>query len=176
MVSPPRLLALAAAAVTFVAPRLGAQSDEETLARYRLTEASLVKFTQAARNFIAAAKADSTTREDQDEDDSANSIAALAALYDRHPALRQAITGAGLTTREFTTFVMSMFQAGMAASLVEQQHGKLDKVPAGIPHENIRFYQRHQAELQRIGEELRALEGKAPREQEDSSSRRGYRE
>ena len=60
----------------------------------------------------------------------------------------------------------------MAAWSVEQQQGKFDKVPAGIPHENIRFYQRHQAELQRVGEELRALEGKTPPEQEDSLSRR----
>ena len=169
MVSPPRLLVVAAAAVTFFAPRLGAQSDAETLARYRLTEAALVKFTQASRNFIAAAKADSTTRveEEQDEDESPKSIAALAALYDGHPALKRAITSAGMTTLEFATFMMSMFQAGMAASLVEQQHGEFDKVPAGIPHENIRFYQRHEAELQRIGEELRAPEGKAPPEPED---------
>ena len=172
MVSPPCLLVMAAAAVTFLAPRLSAQSDAETLAQYRLTEAALVKFTQASRNFIAAAKADSTTREEQDEDDPPKSIAAVAALYDRHPALKQAITSAGMTTQEYTTFMMSMFQAGMAAWSVEQQQGKFDNVPAGIPHENIRFYQRHQAELQRVGEELRALEGKAPPEQEDSLSRR----
>src|SRR5207248_10224626 len=73
MVSLPRLLVVAAAAVTFLAPGLGAQSDQETLARYRLTEAALAKFTQASRNFIAAAKADSTTREDQDEDESPKS-------------------------------------------------------------------------------------------------------
>ena len=172
MVSPSRLCVLAAAALTCLAPRLAAQSDEETLARYRLTEAALVKFTQASRNFIAAANADSTRREGQDEDESPKSIAAVAALYDRHPALKEAITSAGMTTGEYTTFMMSMFQAGMAAWLVQQQQGKFDKVPAGIPHENIRFYQRHQAELQRIGDELRALEGKAPAEQEDSLSRR----
>lgn len=172
MVSPSRLLVMTAAAVTLLAARLDAQSDQETLARYRLTEAALVKFTQASRNFIAAAKVDSTTREDQDEDDAPKSIAALAALYDRHPALKQAITSAGMTSQEYATFMMSMFQAGMAAWSVEQQQGKFDKVPAGIPHENIRFYQRHQAELQRIGDELRGLEGKAPREQEDSSSHR----
>ena len=77
-----------------------------------------------------------------------------------------------MTTREYTTFVLSMFQAGMAAWLVQQQKGKLDKVPAGIPHENIRFYQQHEAELNRIGKELRALEGKEPSEEPESPSRR----
>ena len=128
MVSPPCLLVVAAAAVTFLAPRLAAQSDEETLARYRLTEAVLVKFTQASRNFVAAAKADSATREDQDEDESPKSIAALAALYDRHPVLRQAITSAGMTTREYATFMMSMFQAGTAAWMVQQQQGKFGQI------------------------------------------------
>src|SRR5438034_10898263 len=132
MVSPPCLLVVAAAALTFLAPRLGAQSDAETLARYRLTEAALMKFTQASRNFIAAAKADSSTREDQDEDDPPKSIAAVAALYDRHPALKQAITSAGMPPPEYTTFMMSMIQAGMAAWSIVQQTSKLGKYPAGI--------------------------------------------
>lgn len=153
-----RLLAAAAAVTCFAAP-LVAQTDEETLARYRLTEAALAKFTQASRNFIAVAQADSVALGEEDEGENGKTIAELAALYDRHPALKRAITSAGMTSREYVTFMMSMFQAGMAAWMVEQQGGKLDKVPAGIPHENIRFYQQHRAELDRIGEELKAAEG-----------------
>jgi hypothetical protein len=165
----PRLLAVATAAVTCLAAPLGAQSDEETLARYRLTEAALAKFTQASRNFIAVAKADSQALGEEDEGETSKSIAEVAALYDRHPALKRAIASAGMTTREYVTFVMSMFQAGMAAWLVEQQGGKFDNVPAGTPHENIRFYQQHRAELERIGEELKALEGQnAPSDEEGS--------
>ena len=170
MRSIPRLLAVATAAVASLAAPLGAQSDEETLARYRLTEAALAKFTQASRNFIAVAKADSTVlAEEEDEGENSKSIAEIAALYDRHPALKRAITSAGMTTREYVTFVMSMFQAGMAAWLVEQQGGKFDNVPAGTPHENIRFYQRHKAELERIGEELKALEGQNTSSDEERS-------
>lgn len=165
MVSFPRLFAVSAAACTFLAAPLGAQSDEETLARYRLTETGLAKFTQASRNFIAIAKADSSALEEQGDEESPGTIADIAALYDRHPALKRAITSAGMTTREYTTFMMSMFQAGMAAWMVQQQQGKFDKVPAGTPHENIRFYQQHEAELNRIGAELRALEGKEPPEE-----------
>jgi hypothetical protein len=43
MRSIPRLLTVATAAVACLAAPLGAQSDEETLARYRLTEAALAK-------------------------------------------------------------------------------------------------------------------------------------
>jgi len=153
-----RLLAAAAVVTCFAAP-LVAQTDEETLARYRLTEAGLVKFTQASRNFIAVAKADSAALEQQSEDSDGQTIAQIAALYDGHPGLKRAVSSAGMTTREYVTFMMSMFQAGMAAWLVEQQGGKFDKVPAGIPVENIRFYQQHRAELDRIGQELKAAEG-----------------
>jgi hypothetical protein len=173
MVSTSRLLGAAAVAVACIAGPLAAQSDEETLARYRLTDAALAKFTRASRNFIAAGKANPALLEprDKDDDESAETIAQIAAIYDRHPPLRQGITSAGLTTREFATFMLAMFQAGMAAWLVDQQHGKFDKVPPGVPRENVLFYQRHQAELKQIGDELRALEGeKAPRpEPEDSS-------
>ena len=164
----PRLLAVATAAVTaFVAPApLGAQTDEETLARYRLTEAGLVKFTQASRSFIAIAKADSAALEQESEESDGMTIAQMAAVYDGHPGLKRAITSAGMTSREFVTFLMSMFQAGMAAWLVEQQGGKFDKVPAGIPHENIRFYQQHRAALDSIGEEMKAVEGRTTSDEE----------
>lgn len=172
MRSTPRLLAVATAAVTCFAAPLAAQTDEEALARYRLTEAALVKFTQASRNFIAIAKADSGALGESDEGEDSKSFAEIAALYDRHPALKRAISSAGMTTREYVTFIMSMFQAGMAAWMVEQQGGKFDKVPAGIPHENIRFYQRHRAELERIGAELKALEGQnTPSDEEGSPGR-----
>jgi len=151
-------LLLALAAATVVAVPLPAQSDEETLARYRLTEATLAKFTQASRNLIAAATADPSAREPESEGDNPHTIADMAAAYDRHPALKRAITSAGMTTREFTTFVLSMLQAGMGAWVVEREHGRRDKVPAGIPIENVLFYQDHQAELERITEELRALD------------------
>ena len=125
-----------------------------------------MKFTQASRNFIAVAKADSAALEQQSEEDSDGmTIAEMAAMYDGHPGLKRAISSAGLTTREFVTFIQSMFQAGMGAWMVEQQGGKFDKVPAGIPHENIRFYQQHRAELDRIGEEFKALEGRTADEE-----------
>ena len=158
----PRLFAVATAAVAAfaaIASPLGAQTDDEILARFRLTEAGLVKFTQASRNFIAVAKADSAALEQESEDSDGMTLAQMAALYDGHPGLKRAISSAGMTTREYVTFIMSMFQAGMGAWLVEQQGGKFDKVPAGIPHENIRFYQQHRAALEAIGEELKAIEG-----------------
>jgi len=172
MRSTPLLLALAAAAVTWIAAPLGAQTDDAILASYRLTEAGLAKFAQASRNFATIAKTDSQALGEEVEDANPKGIAEFAAFYDGHPSLKRAISSAGMTSREYVTFMMSMFQAGMAAWLVEQQQGKFDKVPAGISHENIRFYQQHRAELDRIGEEIKALEGQPSPDEEGSPERR----
>ncbi|HEU5261949.1 MAG TPA: hypothetical protein VFU41_11075 [Gemmatimonadales bacterium] len=156
------LLAAAAAAVTILAAPLGAQSDDETLARYQLTDAALAKFTQATRNVIAAAQAQPEAfREREGADDATiETIAEMAAVYERYPALKRAINAGGMTTREYVVFLMSMTGAAMGALLVEQQQGKFDNLPAGISRANVLFYQRHKTELERINEELRALEGR----------------
>ena len=151
----------AAAALLLAVPApLRAQSDEETLARYRLTEATLAKFTQVARSIVALTQTDSTLRTEEDEDE-AESITELAAMYDRHPSMRRAITGAGMTTREFVTFLLSMFQAAVGTWIVQQPQGSLDKLPPEIPRDNVRFYQQHERELQKLTEEMKAL-GQAP--------------
>jgi len=167
-------LPAAAIALACCAAGLPAQSDEETLARYRLTEATLVKFTQASRGLIAAVTADPAVRDDG-EGGNPSTIADMAAAYDRHPAMKRAITSAGMTPREFTTFALSMLQAGMAVWIVEREHGRRDKVPIGIPIENVLFYQEHQAELERITEELRALDPpqQGPSGQEQEPGGRG---
>jgi len=177
MHSTSRLLAAAAAAVTIVAAPLGAQSDDETLARYQFTEAALAKFTQATRNLIAAAKAQPEAFRERKEadDETIETIAEVVAFYERHPTLKRAINAGGMTTREYAVFMLAMVGAAMGAFLVEQQQGKFDNVPAGIPRANVLFYQRHKTELDRVGEELRALEGPekpTPADEEPPGSRK----
>jgi hypothetical protein len=160
MPSPLRLLVVAIAAVSLVPASLCAQSDEETLARYRLTESAYAKYLQASRNMIAAWKADPAAFKEEEEDEADNpTIADLAAQYDAHPAAKRAITSAGLTSREFVTFTFAMFQAAMAAGVIKEMNGKLENVPAGTQRDNVLFYQRHEAELQRLTAEMQALFG-----------------
>jgi hypothetical protein len=66
-----------------------------------------------------------------------------------------------MTTREFVTFLLSMFQAAVGAWIAQQPQGSLDKLPPEIPRDNVRFYQQHERELQRLTEEMKAL-GQAP--------------
>ena len=162
MPSPSRLLAMALAATAILVAPLQAQSDEETIARYRLTEGVYAKYLQASRNLIAAWKADRAAFKDEDEDEADGdeaTIAELAAQYDAHPAAKRALTSAGITSREFVTFTFAMFQAAMAAGVIQQMNGKLDDVPAGAQRDNVLFYRRHEAELERVTAEMQALFG-----------------
>jgi NAD(P)-dependent dehydrogenase (short-subunit alcohol dehydrogenase family) len=68
--------------------------------------------------------------------------------------------GAGLATREFVVFTLTMFSAGLAAWLVEQ-HG-WDKLPPEIARENVLFYQRHKAQLDSLTAEMKQGEREAP--------------
>lgn len=145
-----------------------ASADEREIAAYRLSEAALAKYIRASRALAALARpASADTAEDADdaedddeEGDDDMSIAELTAMYDTIPGAKRAITGAGLTTREFVVFTLTLFQAGMAAWLVEQQGW--DKLPAGWSRDNVVFYQRHKAQLDSLTAEMRERE---PQEQ-----------
>ena len=142
----------------------GQDPDARTLAAYRLSEATLTRFVAASKNLAAAAQVGRDTLGEGDEDDAGpETIADIAAFYDRHPPLRQAIVGAGLTSREYVIFMLTLFQAGMAAWLVEQ-HG-WDRLPAEIARENVVFYQRHKARLDSLTADLKEREERDPPQQ-----------
>ena len=162
-----RLVVLALAALLLGTPgRSTAQdADSREVAAYRLSEATLAKFLRASRAMAAAAKPapadtgdDAEDRDDDDDDDDddaedSKSIAEIAAFYDANPAARRAITGAGLTTREYVVFSFALFQAGMGAWLVEQQGWS--KLPPDVARTNVEFYQRHKAQLDSVTAELK---------------------
>lgn len=154
-------VALAMAALPAGSAAQGQDPDARTLAAYRLSEATLTRFAAASRNLAAAARvAGDTLGEDDEDDGGAETIADIAAFYDRHPPLRQAIAGAGLTSREYVIFMLTLFQAGMAAWLVEQ-HG-WDRLPPEIARENVVFYQRHKAQLDSLTPARKDREAREP--------------
>lgn len=154
-------IALAVLAIVGLAPARAAAQDADAreVSAYRLTEATLAKFIRASRAMAAVATtmrdtADDDEDDDGDEDDDDDtSIASITAFYDTTPAARRAITGAGLSTREFVVFTFALLQAGMGAWLVEQQGWS--KLPPDFARANVEFYQRHKALLDSLTAELR---------------------
>jgi hypothetical protein len=159
---------LATLAAVVVAPGVATaqpkgNGDMATLAAYRLTEARLEQFDRANRAMIEVAKDPAVRRQaealkDDDYEEEAKTIAEIAARMDRIPAVKKAIESSGMSSREYATFQLSLFQAFMAVAMQEMQGGK-GQLPEGTPAENVAFVRKHKARLDAMTRELEALQG-----------------
>jgi hypothetical protein len=140
---------------------LGAQnqadSDTREVNSYRLTDAALAKYAQARHNVEAQARKAASNCDERDEEDSGNgkTIEQMVAKLDATAGVRAAIQSAGMTTREFVVFSLSVLQAGMTDWALSQPGGKL---PPGVAMENVTFYRKHQAAMQKLGESAKAAD------------------
>jgi hypothetical protein len=139
------LLAITSLALSWPGPAQ-AQVDRDTqeINSYVLTEAGLARFTKASKALGALRKQVSGGCEDEDDGDNPKNIDQLVAKFNATPGAKAALQGAGMTTREFIVFSMSIFQTGMASWALSQPGGKL---PPGMSMANINFYRQHEAAM-----------------------------
>jgi rare lipoprotein A (peptidoglycan hydrolase) len=149
-------LFVAALVALFAATASQAQSlgdrDTQEIASYVLNEAVFAKYSQATRNLGQLAK---RLPGDCDDTESSQSLDALAARFDAITGVKAAIKSAGMTTREYVVFSLSLFQNGMASWGLEQPGGKL---PPGTSMANVNFYRAHEAAIKKLGEATKAAD------------------
>jgi hypothetical protein len=139
--------------------------DTQEIARYVLTDAALAKYTQATKNLGVHAK---QMPGDCDDGDDAKSIDEMVTRFNAVPGAKAAVQSAGLTTREYLVFTMSLFQNGMAAWALTQPGGKL---PAGTSMANVNFYRAHEAAIKKLGEATKPSGcGDGERSEDDSQN------
>ena len=163
LVPTPRISALAmmtilAVTVARVSPALGQFSpqDQKIIGEYRLTQPTFSKFAKATENYIAVLKDDpSLLKQFRDEASEqseeaagapAFSIDGIASDFERLPALRRAITSAGLTPREFATISLAAAFANLARHSLEQGSTK----PSAVERDNIELLKKNEAEVTRL--------------------------
>lgn len=155
---------IAAGFVLLLSSPAGAQNkavgDTKEISAYRLTDAALAKYAQARHNVDAQARKAASTCDEEDEEDeedgdNGKTIDQLVAKINATAGVRAAIQSAGMTTREFVVFSMSVFQAGMTDWALSQPGAKL---PPGVAMENVTFYRKHQAEMKKMGESAKAAD------------------
>ena len=136
---------LAALTMLLIAPRLASAQDADTkeVQRYTLTETGLAKYAQATKNLASVPGGAAC----DDEDAGAGSLDEMAAKLDAVPGAKAAIQSAGMTSREYVLFFMSLLQNGMAAWAASQPGGAL---PAGVSKANVDFLKKHDAELKQL--------------------------
>ncbi|MGB5131882.1 MAG: hypothetical protein WBO00_04655 [Steroidobacteraceae bacterium] len=130
-----------------------AQADRDTqeISSYVLTDAGLARYAKASRALGALAKASGGCEDD--DDDNAKTIDQMVAKFNATPGAKAALQSAGMTTREFIVFSMSVFQTGMASWALTQPGGKL---PPGVSMANVNFYRKNEAAMSQIAESSKA--------------------
>lgn len=83
----------------------------------------------------------------------AKTLDEMAAELNKEPRLAAALTRADLSAREFSKFMFAMIGAGFAASM--QKAGLIKELPKEVNAENVKFILEHEAELQKLQEEMK---------------------
>jgi hypothetical protein len=85
-------------------------------------------------------------------------LSEMAAQVERQPTVAAALRKAGMSPREYSTFMLAMMQAGMVAGF--KKTGHLKELPKGVSAENVKFIEDHEAELKAWQEEMERLNKK----------------
>jgi hypothetical protein len=138
---------LAALTLLLIAPRLVSAQDADAneVQRYTLTDAGLAKYSKATKNLASVEGGGLNACDDEDAD--GGSLDEIAAKIDAVPGAKAAIQSAGMTSREYVLFSMSLLQNGMAAWAASQPGGSL---PPGVSKANVDFLKKHDAELKQL--------------------------
>ena len=137
---------LGALTLALFLPVIAAADDEQEIKNYVLTDAGLAKYSQAARQLAAMDAAQTGACEESEDGEEAQSISDVVAKMDRYPAAKNAITSAGMTTREYVVFSFALLQTGLAVWGAEQTGGQA----AGASAANVAFYKKNEANLKKL--------------------------
>ncbi|MBB4639346.1 hypothetical protein [Longimicrobium terrae] len=152
---------LALGAVVAHAPSASAQFPmfTEEVSNHRLTMEGLEKFVTATRN-LDALEDESINMENRFEvsENEMPDIGMIASAFESEPLIRDAIGKAGLSSREYVTFLFSMVQTMFTATMVEMGgESAFAQMEAGVLKDNVAFFREHKDEIQRLASELESL-------------------
>lgn len=158
-------LGMAAIAATAVAAGAQSTSDEQAIADYTLTMPAMRKAGTATERMLELVLRDEglareleTLAQEEDEGDE-QTLADIVAAYDRMPKLKGAITGTGLTVREFVVMQLAMMQAAIVVGFQDPENtGKEITIPDGVSKANVAFVRANWNELQRMSSRMQALQ------------------
>lgn len=108
------LLTVVAAALFLPGFTSAQDGGTQEVTSYVLTDAGLARYTQATRN-ITALPAQPSNDCDEEHSPDSQSLDQVVAKLNATPGVRAAIQSAGMTTREYVVFSMSVFHNEMAA-------------------------------------------------------------
>ena len=84
------------------------------------------------------------------------SLSEMTAQIEKVPAMAKALRAAGMTPREYSTFMLALMQAAMVAGF--QKSGMMKEIPKDVNTENVKFILDHEKELQALQKEMQSLD------------------
>ncbi|HEX8395599.1 MAG TPA: hypothetical protein VF665_24820 [Longimicrobium sp.] len=149
---------LALGAVAAHAPAASAQLPvfPPEVTSYRLSTEGMQKFV-AATNNLKALEGENIDLEDQIQprDGEMPEVAQIAAAFDSEPRIRNAIGQAGLTSREYVTFLFAMIHTMFNAAMIEMGgENAFAQMQNGVLKDNVRFFREHKDEIERMAEQM----------------------
>jgi hypothetical protein len=163
-------LAAVAADVSSAAAQFEKLFTEE-VSNYRLTTAAMQKFVTATQALHKLEDEDLQVAEQFENLDEDNvELAQIAAALDSEPRVKSAINGAGLTSREYVTFMFSMIQTMITAAMLDATgENALAQIENSVLKQNVQFFREHREEFEAMGEALDAM-GEDEGEESDEES------
>jgi hypothetical protein len=131
-----------------------ADADLRDVSRYELTMDRMDRYFAATRNMAVAMKGMTPEQRERMKasGDADTSLDAYAAQLEREPVARDAITQAGLSTREFAVLTMAYLQAGMADAVLQMRPDikNADSIAREMKANpaNVRFVRENKAALE----------------------------
>jgi hypothetical protein len=141
--------------------------DLKTISSYQLSMPRYRQYLNALVNLAGTAERDPKLREALG-DYGHLSIDQSIKRFDGIPVVRRAIADAGLTTRDFILTQAAFLQTGLAYALMKQMNLSPDSVvkTAKVSRANLDFYQKNEAEINRLTKEYEAKVPASLREDE----------
>ena len=132
------------------------KEDEREVNNYQLTEKKLGQFAQATKNLITAFEKNPEAFDNLNvpKETEAAGLTEAGELFDKIPPIKKAINDAGMTSREYWVFSISMVYAG-TGHMVLKSGGKL---PEGFSKANVDFYHTHEAAFMALDADLKKFQ------------------
>lgn len=173
-----RAVRLAVLAVVLAAPAALAQSqgdaDLKAISAHTLTMTRFKQYLDATVNLAHVAARNPQLAERLDGYGN-KPLAEQVKLLDKIPQIRGAITATGLGTRDYVLTQGALLQAGMAYAMTKDGSVPAEKAieGAGVSRTNLEFYQKNEAEINRLAKEAQARAPQPPAGEDDGGEEDG---
>lgn len=162
--------ALAVMALSLPAAIEAQQSDADlkAISGTTLTMPKYKQYLDATVN-LATVAAENPGLADGMKDSGEKSIDEQVRAIESNPQVKAAVTSTGLTTRDYVLTQWALLQTGMAYAMTKGTGATQDDMvkKAGVSKENMDFYAKNEAEINKLAEEAKARAPAAP-DDEDS--------